>query len=172
MDLENAAGNQPLLEVVWVVTVGTHSLVGLLLQAFIPRALLISNPPHLWRQEKESGPLRIKKMAWPGKACRSLCWSPPGGHRPCPLPLACVHCQVSIIMGALSCSWYSACWLCCRSMVSTTSVKMARYDYGKVPESLTVPQQWAVGPGGASEEKALVAGKKPTTRCSWRAQRL
>lgn len=75
LDLEKAAGNQPLLlDMVQVVTEGTRGFVGLLLWAFLPRALLVSNPPHLWRQEMDSGPLRIKNMASLGKACRSLCW--------------------------------------------------------------------------------------------------
>lgn len=48
LDLEKAAGNQPLLlEKIQVVTEGTCGLVGLLLWVFLPRALLISNPTHL-----------------------------------------------------------------------------------------------------------------------------
>lgn len=73
VNLGKAAGNQPPLEVVQVVAEETCRLAGLLLWAFFPRVLLISNPPHLWRQEIDSVPLRIRNVALLGKACRNLC---------------------------------------------------------------------------------------------------
>lgn len=84
LDLGKTAGNQSLLEVVQVITEETNSLIELLLWAFLCRPLFISNSPHLWRQEMDSGPLRIKNMASLEKACRSLCsGSPAGYHQRC-----------------------------------------------------------------------------------------
>lgn len=73
LGLGKAAGNQALLlEMVQVVTEDTCGLVGLLLQALLPRALLISNPPHLWRQKMDSRPLRIKNVSSLGKSLQEL----------------------------------------------------------------------------------------------------
>lgn len=50
------------------------------------RALLISNPPHLWGQEIDSGPLRIKVMAWPCKTCTVQAGEGMGRHSCAPAP--------------------------------------------------------------------------------------
>jgi len=171
LDLEKAAGSQPpTLEVVQVVTERTRGLVGLLLWGFLHRALLISNPRHLWRQEMDSGPLRSENMLSLGKACRSLCWGPPAGHHqrywssPALLDLC--------TLPGLGYHRHSAAWLSCRYVAGTTNVKMAHDHYGKVLDSLAVTQQQAVKPGRAGRERAVVTGTMTTTKCSWKARRL
>lgn len=84
LGLEKAAGNQPLLlEIVHIVTEVTYGLVVLVLCASL---LLISNPPHLWGQEIDSGPLRIKVTAWPYKSCTVQAGDSMGRHSCAPAP--------------------------------------------------------------------------------------
>lgn len=125
--LEKAARNQPLLlEVVQAVTEGTCGLVGLLLWALLHTGLIISNPLHLWMQEMDSGPLRIKNVALLGRTCRRLSWGSPAGQcqRYQSLPALFSLCTLTGL-GTLSCSRYSATCLWCMSMVGTVSVKTA-----------------------------------------------